>query len=94
MYARLIASALVGVALGAMAMSINPLQSAPAPEAKPAKWEYKVVNVTVPRPADGSDASEKLSEQFNVLAKDGWELVGPVVSRGTFQNYVAFRRAK
>ena len=99
MSTRLLSAALLGVAVGATAVTLNPLHSAPAPapEPRPQRWEYKVVLVSGrPTPgAAGEDAMTQLTDQFNALAKDGWEYAGPVVQRITgSQHCVAFRRSK
>jgi hypothetical protein len=97
MNARLLLVALLGAALGGAAVGVSPLRSAPAPDPKPQRWEYKIVLVSSRSvaPGGGDDATDKLTEQFNVLAKDGWEYVGPVVQRVTSsQQCVAFRRSK
>ena len=83
--------------MGATAVTVNPLHSAPAPEPRPQRWEYKIVLASSRSvaPGGGDDAVDKLTEQFNTLAKDGWEYVGPVVQRTTSsQQCVAFRRSK
>jgi hypothetical protein len=97
---RLVFSALFGVAIGAAAVSLNPLQSAPAPESRAQRWEYKIVYLSGGLRADG-DPAEKLTEQFNVLAKDGWEYTGPIApdsagrgGGGGGRQYLAFRRFK
>jgi hypothetical protein len=99
MNARLLLTALLGVAIGATAVSLNPLRSAPAPEPKPQRWEYKVVHFDGVQRAD--ETADKLSEQLNTFAKDGWEYAGPIVSETTAGRarvvpgvYVAFRRFK
>jgi hypothetical protein len=93
----LLATALLGLALGAAAVSLNPLHSAPAPEPRPQWWEYKVVPLSNVR--RDVDPAEILTEQFNALAKDGWEYAGQVAARGVGgegpgSQYVAFRRFK
>jgi hypothetical protein len=94
MNVRWLLAALLGVALGGAAVSLNPLHSAPAPEAKPQRWEYKVVNISgTPRGGEG-DPADKITDQFNTLAKDGWDYVGPVTARSTTTHFVAFRRSK
>jgi hypothetical protein len=101
MNARLLTIALLGVAVGATAVSLNPLHSAPAPDPRPAHWEYKVVYLTTIRGDD--KPADVLSDQLNTLAKDGWEFVGPVFGDssggrggggGSGRPYVAFRRFK
>jgi hypothetical protein len=92
---RLFLAVLLGVVLGGAAVTVNPLHSAPAPEPRPQRWEYKVVLLTVMRGGPNDVAPEdKLTEQFNTMAKDGWDYVGPVVSRSSTSQYVAFRRSK
>ncbi len=97
MNARLLITALLGVAIGAAAASMNPLHSAPVPEPKAQRWEYKVVLVRAK--AREGNPGDALTDQFNALAKVGWEYTGPVVSEsmgraGTGAQYVAFRRFK
>jgi hypothetical protein len=95
MTARPIFAVLLGGLLGAAAVTLNPLHSAPAPEPRPQRWEYKVVFFRIEH---SSQTADKLAAQMNDLAKDGWEYAGPV-SSSTFQagqvngGYGAFRRA-
>jgi hypothetical protein len=91
--------ALLGVTVGAMAVSLNPLHSAPAPEPRPQRWEYKVVYLSTVRGDD--KPADVLTDQLNTLAKDGWEFAGPVLGDsmgrgggGGSRQYVAFRRFK
>ena len=94
MKARLLIATLLGVALGGAAVTVSPLRSAPAPEAKTQRWEYKVIRFTA---TAMSDAADKLTDEVNALAKDGWEYAGPLAppAPGTFTGqYVTFRRAK
>jgi hypothetical protein len=90
-------AAVLAAALGAAAVTSIPLHSAPAPEAKPQRWEYKVVLLHLPRSGDAAP-QEQLAEQLNSFAKDGWEYAGPVLSDSTApgrgRQYVAFRRSK
>jgi hypothetical protein len=100
MNARLLVTALLGVAIGAAAVSLNPLHSAPTPESKPQRWEYKVVTASLSRLGPDADPVDKqLTDQFNALAKDGWEHSGSVASDsmgrgGGGRQYVVFRRFK
>jgi hypothetical protein len=87
MTTRTLLAALLGVALGATAVTVGPLHSAPAPEPKPLKWEYKVVRCL------NAMNEDFLTKQLNDLAQDGWEYVGPVTNVGN-ANSVAFRRSK
>ena len=93
MNARMLFAALLGAALGGAAILISPLHSAPMPEPKASPWEYKVVAFG----ESGSAAADKLTDQFNTLAGNGWEYVGPVQPRLTTPGggqFVAFRRHK
>jgi hypothetical protein len=94
MNARLIVAALLGVALGGAIVTVSPLHSAPAPEPRPQRWEYKVVYISSIQRGGEGDPADKLTEQFNTFAKDGWDYVGPVTSRSSSSQYVAFRRSK
>jgi hypothetical protein len=102
MNARLLVTALLGVAIGAAAVSLNPLHSAPTPEPRAQRWEYKVVGVSVSRLGPDSEPVDKqLTDQFNTLAKDGWEHAGSVPADsggrgggGIGRQYVVFRRFK
>ena len=78
---------LLGVALGGAAVTVSPLHSAPAPEPRLQRWEYKVVRCL------NAMNEEFLTNQLNTLAQDGWEYVGPVTSVG-HANSIAFRRSK
>jgi hypothetical protein len=103
MNARLLVPTLLGVAVGAVAVSLNPLHSAPVPEMRAQRWEYKVVACSLSRQGADADPVEKqLTDQFNALAREGWEHAGPVASEssgrggGGFgsRQYVVFRRFK
>ena len=87
MTARLILAVLFGVALGGAAVTVNPLHSAPAPEPRSQKWEYKVVRCL------NAVNEDFLTNQLNTLAQDGWEYAGPVTSVAN-ANSIAFRRPK
>lgn len=97
---RFLTIALLGLAVGATAVSLNPLHSAPAPESRPQRWEYKVVYLTTVR--GDEKPADVLTDQLNAMAKDGWEFAGPVFGEsmgrggggGGSRNYVAFRRFK
>src|SRR5271169_1441727 len=101
MNARLLVTALLGVAIGAAAVSFNPLHSAPAPEPRVQRWEYKVVYISSTARGLDDKPADVLTDQLNTLAKDGWEYAGPVMGDsmgrgggGGGRNYVAFRRFK
>ena len=102
MNARLLVTALLGVAVGATAVTLNPLHSAPAPEPKAQRWEYKVVAISVTRQRPDTDPVDKqLTDQFNALAKDGWEHSGSLGPESTNRGggignrqYAVFRRFK
>jgi hypothetical protein len=87
MTARTLFAALLGVAVGTTAVTVGPLHSAPAPEAKPPRWEYKVVQFS------NATIADRLTKEVNTLAEDGWEYAGPIV--GDSHAYsIAFRRSK
>jgi hypothetical protein len=94
MNARLILACLLGGVLGGAAVSVSPLHSAPAPEARPQRWEYKVVYVSSSQRGGEGEPADKMTELLNALAKDGWDYAGPVASRSSTSQYVAFRRSK
>jgi hypothetical protein len=97
---RLLA-AVVGLLLGAAATAVALRQpEAQAQEAtKGPAWEYKVVYSS----ASQAEAAKALTEQYNALAGDGWEYVGPVVERtaikgpglvGVDGTFVLFKRPR
>src|SRR5262245_25957617 len=97
MTARPILAVLLGALLGAAAVTLNPLHSAPAPE--PQRWEYKVVFCPTWQAGPPNTVPDKLTEQFNDLAKDGWDYAGLVGSTPGQRSrkageFLAFRRAK
>jgi hypothetical protein len=61
-------------------------------------WEYKVIWL---QPQQRGGSVKAVTADFNALAQDGWEYVGPVVHTGYGQTpatdglvYVVFKRAK
>jgi len=90
MTARTLLAVLVGVAVGVTAVTVGPPHTAAAPNGN---WQYKVVVFT----GDRADSADKHTEQFNTLAGNGWEHVGPVVARPAAAgggHMIAFRRSK
>lgn len=63
--------------------------------AKRQQWEYKVVFTS----AQDSDGAQDLTNQYNALAAEGWEFVGPIVDKterngsGSNVHYVGIRGA-
>jgi hypothetical protein len=102
MNARLLSVTVLAAALGAATVTFAPLLSAPAPEPKPQRWEYKVVLFNEKfTPTSENVSAEKLKEQadrlddeVNALAKDGWEYAGPLVPGHGGYQYTVFRRFK
>ncbi len=102
MKGRCLAAVLAGVVLGAGAATLALRQPEARAQEKErrAGWEYQVV---FSRARDAAD-TKAMTEQYNALAKDGWEYVGPVVGRtqvegpagaaGIAGAYVLFRRPK
>jgi hypothetical protein len=61
------------------------------------RWEYKVVVFShkgdYRSDPDGSNNAEQFTTQYQALAKDGWEYVGPVCTPGGYsRSFIAFRR--
>jgi hypothetical protein len=65
------------------------------------QWEYKVIFSST----EAQDPARAMTEQYNLLAAEGWEYVGPVVEKtharspngnyaGVSGAYVLFRRPK
>lgn len=53
----------------------------------PPAWEYQIVNNLVPK------TRKQVEAQFNELAAEGWEYVGPLESGRKWSGFV-FRRPK
>src|SRR5262245_29182686 len=97
-----LAAVLAGVVLGtgATALALRQSEAQAQEKERRAPWEYQVVFSRAREQAD----AKAMTEQYDVLAKDGWEYVGPVVDRtqvegpagaaGIAGAYVLFRRPK
>ena len=85
MNSKLAAGLAIGLAIGfAGALVVTSQPEARGQEKQKQQWEYKVVACSL----DGAkgrlpdaDAAKALTEQYNTLAADGWEYVGPVVEK-------------
>ena len=103
MTGKLIAVAVVGLVLGYVGAVMPRGQSASLAQEKGRKqqWEYRVVFCST----EGKQNEKKMTEQYNALAAEGWEYVGPVVDSthnralnahysGIGGAYVVFKRSK
>jgi hypothetical protein len=103
MKAKLLASLVVGMVIGC-AISQVALQTQAYAQAKanarPLQWEYKVVYCNAIGRTEA--LAVEMTLQFNRLAANGWDYVGPVVEwtlddmrgsyRGVGGQYILFRR--
>jgi hypothetical protein len=76
----------IGLTLGFAASICITRQPEAQGQEKPKKqqWEYKVVSCSLygnKGLLPDRDAAKALTEQYNTLAADGWEYVGPVVEK-------------
>jgi hypothetical protein len=106
MTGKLITAVAFGLLLGVAGTSLvvrQPEARGQEPERKQPKqqWEYKVLFSS----AEVKDPARAMTEQYNLLAAEGWEYVGPVVERthsggptggytGIGGAYVLFKRSK
>jgi hypothetical protein len=102
MNGKMITAAFVGLVLGyAGALHWGQPASLAREKGGKQRWEYRVVFSTT----EGAGNEKKMTEQYNALAAEGWEYVGPVVDsthakspNGNYAGiggaYVVFKRAK
>jgi hypothetical protein len=77
MTGKLIAVVAGGLLLGVAGtfLFVNQPQARGQQKEKQPLWEYKVIFSS----AEAKDAAKVMTEQYNTLAAEGWEYVGPVV---------------
>jgi hypothetical protein len=77
MTGKLIAAVVAGLVLGVAGTSlfVNQPEARGQQKEKQPQWEYKVILAS----AEAKDAAKVMTEQYNALAAEGWEYVGPVV---------------
>src|SRR5262245_14308503 len=103
MTSKLIAAVAVGLVLGYVSAVMPWGQPASLAQEKDRKqrWEYRVVFSYT----EGKEKAKKMTEDYNALAAEGWEYVGPVVDSthnralnanysGIGGAYVIFKRSK
>lgn len=103
MTSRLLAAVVVGLALGYAGAVMHWGQPATfaAEKDRKQRWEYRVVFSST----EGRENEKKITDQYNALAAEGWEYVGPVVDSthnralnahysGIGGAYVVFKRSK
>ncbi len=75
----------IGVAIGGVvALALKQPEAQGQEKAKNAQWEFKVVfSTSGPFDNDTRGAENAMTNQYNTLAAEGWEYVGPVVDKNT-----------